>query len=219
MKTDENRVLGAKPLGEGGVVKTSGLNPGGRLSPLKILFLIFAVVINCLGGIFIPQTAIPLYMDSILTIAVTACCGLWGGILCAVLSNGIMYLFDYTMLPFVICHILTAACSTLVFRKVKVPENLETEFLTIEAFLWAGLWAALANAVSGNILVDILFSSQSDRMNTATPVQGLYIATKSLFFATYLSGLLTNIVDKLISAVISFWAYKFFSCNSMHKFV
>ena len=84
MKTDENRVLGAKPLGEGGVVKTSGLNPGGRLSPLKILFLIFAVVINCLGGIFIPQTAIPLYMDSVLTIAVTACCGLWGGILCVI---------------------------------------------------------------------------------------------------------------------------------------
>lgn len=176
----------------------------------KILFLVFAVVINCLGGIFIPQTAIPLYMDSILTIAVTACCGLWGGILSAVLSNGIMYLFDYTMLPFVICHILTAVCAALVFRKGKVLELNETVHLKIEAFLWAGLWAALANAVSGNILVDILFSSQSERMNTATPVQGLYIATKSLFFATYLSGLLTNIVDKLISAVISFWAYKVF---------
>ena len=177
----------------------------------KILFLIFATAVNCLGGIFIPQTAIPLYMDSILTIAVTACCGLWGGILCAVLSNGIMYLFDHTMLPFVICHISTAVCAALVFRKVKVPENPETGSLTIEAFLWAGLWAAIANAVSGNILVDILLSSQSERMNTATPVQGLYIATKSLFFATYLSGILTNLADKLISAVISFFVYKAFS--------
>jgi len=30
-------VLGAAPLGEGGVVKTAGLNPGGRLSPSLLI--------------------------------------------------------------------------------------------------------------------------------------------------------------------------------------
>lgn len=174
--------------------------------PFALAALTVSVCINCLGGIYIPKTAVPLYMDSSLTFAVTAWCGLGYGIACAVLSNGIMYLFDATMIPFVSCHILTAFFAWLIFRRHQ--RLFPGEKLTLEAFLWAGLWSALANAVLGNILVDLLFSSQSDRMNTATPVQGLYIATGSLMFATYLSGILTNLADKLISAAISFFVYR-----------
>ena len=85
----------------------------------NILFVIstlaVAVLVNCLGSVLATKITFPLYLDSILTISVTALCGLVPGLLCAVLSNGILYFFDYTMLPFMSCHIITSLLAWLVF--------------------------------------------------------------------------------------------------------
>ena len=90
--------------------------PSQRLKPSQLVFhfCVFAVALlaNCAGCILVSDLMIPLYLDSILTIMVTATSGLGAGLMCAVLSNGILTIFDYTMLPFVSCHILTAFLSS-----------------------------------------------------------------------------------------------------------
>ena len=187
----------------------------------RITLLILSVGINCLGSFIARNISLPLYLDSVLTIGVTAISGLWWGIVCAVLSNVTLYLFDYSMLPFTLCHILTAVCAWLTFR-----HNIKTQAIkgqqsgsrgfSMECFLWAGFWCGLSNALSGNLISDFLFSvdfipilrQQIGVDNIDNAVRAIYIATGNLRVAIYLGGLITNLVDKFISATVSFLLYK-----------
>ena len=175
--------------------------------------LAIAVLVNCIGSVIATKITFPLYLDSILTIGVTAVCGLMPGLLCAVLSNGILYFFDYTMLPFMSCHIVTSLLAWLVFvqadnknRRRPLFER-ETSY-EIDAFLWAGVFSALSNAVLGNIIADILFGARVNRQNAECTVQGIFIVTRNLFYSTYLAGFIENITDKMLSAVCSYGMYE-----------
>ena len=180
------------------------------------LCIIIAVIANFFGSVLARNITLPLYLDSVLTLAVTALCGLWAGIACAVLSNGALWIFYNTSLPFTLCHILTAVCAYIVFRKFRSPNstslfsapfrNDAAEF-SIDAFLWAGLWSAITNAISGNVLVSLLFASATSP-NVDSSVQGIFIVVPNLTFATYYAGVLTNLTDKIVSAVVSYGAYK-----------
>ena len=140
-----------------------------------------------------------------MTFAETALCGLWGGISCAVLSNLALFLLGYTSFPFVLCHTFTAAFAHITLRRYK-KRNEKTPY-TIEIFLWAGVWSAVSNAVSGNIISSILYNSAATPQITYA-IQGIYIATGNLTFAKYMAGTLTNLADKIINAVVSFAGYK-----------
>ena len=93
--------------------------PSQRIKPLQLVFhfCVFAVapLAKCAGCILVSDLMIPLYLDSILTIMVTATSGVGAGLMCAVLSNGILTIFDYTMLPFMSCHMLTSFLAWGVF--------------------------------------------------------------------------------------------------------
>ena len=112
------------------------------------LCIIIAVIANFFGSVFARNITLPFYLDSVLTLAVTALCG-----------------------------------------------------------LWAGLWSAITNAISGNVLVSILFASATSP-NVDSSVQGIFIVVPNLTFATYYAGVLTNLTDKIVSAVVSCGAYK-----------
>ena len=183
----------------------------------NIIFMIctlaIAVLINCIGSVIATKITFPLYLDSILTIGVTALCGLMPGLLCAVLSNGILYFFDYTMLPFMSCHIVTALLAWLVFvhadkKNKKRPLFDQVQAYEIDAFLWAGVFVALSNAVLGNVIADLLFGARVNRQNAECTVQGIYIVTRNLFYSTYLAGFIENITDKMLSAVCSYGMYE-----------
>ena len=178
-----------------------------------ICTLVIAVLVNCIGSVIATKITFPLYLDSILTIGVTALCGLMPGLLCAVLSNGILYFFDYTMLPFMSCHIVTALLAWLVFvhadkKNQKRPLFDQVQAYEIDAFLWAGVFVALSNAVLGNIIADLLFGARVNRQNAECTVQGIYIVTRNLFYSTYLAGFIENITDKMLSAVCSYGMYE-----------
>lgn len=87
--------------------------------------------------------------------------------------------------------------------------NFENKNYLIELFLWAGLWSAISNAILGNLIADSLFGANVNRENTEATIQGIYIVTHNLIFSTYLAGTLTNLVDKMISGVLSYILYIF----------
>lgn len=188
----------------------------------RITLLILSVGVNCLGSFIARNISLPLYLDSVLTIGVTAISGLWWGIVCAVLSNVTLYLFDYSMLPFTLCHVLTAVCAWLTFR-----HNIKTQAIqgrqsgsrgfSMECFLWAGFWCGLSNALSGNLISDLLFSAETGVNNIDNAVKAIYIAIGNLRLATYLGGLITNLADKFISATVSFLLYKLIYNSSSAK--
>ena len=175
--------------------------------------LAVALVVNCFGSVLATKITFPLYLDSVMTIGVTALCGLVPGLLCAALSNGILFLFDYTMLPFMSCHLITALLAWLVFvhddKKNAVRPVLErSQSYEIDPFLWAGVWSALSNAVLGNIIAGLLFGARVNRQNAECTVQGIYVVTRNLLYSTYLAGFIENITDKMLSAVLSYGLYE-----------
>lgn len=168
-----------------------------------VIIVLLCTAANFLGSVCARYFNIPLYLDSVLTIGATSLCGLWAGIVTAVLSNGTLFIIDRNMIPFTLCHIATAVFARLVFsseRKRKVA-------LEIDSFIWAGLLSAVSNAVLGNVISDFVYGSNTVE-NINNCVQALYLALPNITFATYFSGFLTNFADKMISAALSFGAYK-----------
>ena len=172
---------------------------------LAAALVLFAVSVNCAGTVLAGKIAVPLYLDSLLTFAASALGGLWAGIATAILTNLTMYFFDYTMLPFVLCHLLTAVFANSTFRYYR--KKYENRPLNADIFLWAGLWSAVSNGILGNLISDALFSSIANP-KVDIIVQAIFIGTGSLSFATHFFGIITNLVDKMISAALSFFVYR-----------
>ena len=170
------------------------------------LAVILATAANFGGSTLSRSTVIPLYLDSIMTIALTAGFGLVPGIICAVLSNSILYLVDYSMIYFVICHILTAITAWLTFEHFRKFHPAKS--FSILPFIWAGLWSGITNTGIGNIIASLIYPVESSVPQIDNITYGLYIAFQNLNLALTISGFLTNITDKIFSAIISFIVYK-----------
>lgn len=170
-----------------------------------VILTVSAILINYFGSILASIIVFPLYLDSLLTIAVTACCGLVPGLICAVLSNVLLTVFSSASIWFVICHLCTALIawySLLVYRK-----NNPDKSYSIDIFLWIGLFTAIVNGILGNIIVSIVLSSISSRPQVDAVVQGIYVIVHNLSLATHFGGIIENLVDKVLSALISYGVY------------
>lgn len=90
------------------------------------IFTLCSIGINYLGSVLAGLIAFPLYLDSVMTIAVTALCGLIPGLICAVGSNTLLYFFAHTGILFTLSHISTVVVAYLFFKhekKIKTSEQ------------------------------------------------------------------------------------------------
>lgn len=176
------------------------------------LFIIIAaflcIFVNYMGSVLAEVVVFPLYLDSLLTIGIASLCGLIPAIACAVMSNVVLSLFTHCSILFTVCHICTAVFAWLVFyhyRRKSFPQQTSYNF---DFFLWAGFWAAITNAILGNIIADLVFAANTGRPSANTVVQGMYVVIPNLFLVNNIAGLVENFVDKILSALLSFCFYK-----------
>ena len=177
-----------------------------------IVFTVTSISINYLCSYLAGLVAFPLYLDSLLTIAVTALCGLVPGIVCAVASNILLCIFANTGILFTLCHISTAVVAHLVFysERKKVSSLSKTSFsYTTENFMWIGFISAVTNSVLGNTISYFFYSANTSIPQVDNAVQGIYVVTKNLSFAAYFGGTITNLIDKVFSAIVSLFVYRF----------
>ena len=177
-----------------------------------IVFTITGISINYLCSYLAGLIAFPLYLDSLLTIAVTALCGLVPGIVCAVGSNVLLCIFANTGILFTLCHISTAVVAYLVFysEREKAASLSKTSFsYSTENFMWIGFISAVTNSVLGDTISYFFYSANTSIPQVDNAVQGIYVVTKSLKFAAYFGGTVTNLIDKVFSAAVSLFVYRF----------
>lgn len=177
-----------------------------------IVFTITGISINYLCSYLAGLIAFPLYLDSLLTIAVTALCGLVPGIVCAVGSNVLLCIFANTGILFTLCHISTAVVAYLVFysEREKAASLSKTSFsYSTESFMWIGFISAGTNSVLGDTISYFFYSANTSIPQVDNAVQGIYVVTKSLKFAAYFGGTVTNLIDKVFSAAVSLFVYRF----------
>ena len=177
-----------------------------------IVFTITGISINYLCSYLAGLIAFPLYLDSLLTIAVTALCGLVPGIVCAVGSNVLLCIFANTGILFTLCHISTAVVAYLVFyfeRKTATSLSKTSFSYSTESFMWIGFISAVTNSVLGDTISYFFYSANTSIPQVDNAVQGIYVVTKSLKFAAYFGGTVTNLIDKVFSAAVSLFVYRF----------
>ena len=167
-------------------------------SLFSVLVVFLSIVLNFLFSFLARKMMLPLYFDSLFTILATALSGLWGGIICGVLTNVALWFFDKAMLPFVLCQICTAVFTHLAFLRNKEKP------LPIDPFLWAGLWSGISNGILGNTIALILLE-QSE--NISISVQGIFVVMHNLQVAFFFNGILTNFVDKALCASLCYLLY------------
>lgn len=169
------------------------------------LFTAVSIAINYSGSVLAGLIAFPLYLDSIMTIAVTAICGLIPGLVCAIASNVLLYFFANTGILFTLSHISTVLVAYFVFKR---EDKLQHKIYTSSSFMWAGFLAAITNSILGDTISALFYRANTSIPQVDNAVQGIYVVIRNLTVAAYIGGTLTNLVDKIISATISYAVYR-----------
>ena len=128
-----------------------------------VLFTALSIGINYLGSFLAGLIAFPLYLDSVMTIAVTALCGLVPGLICAFCSNLLLSIFAHTGIFFSACHLSTALIAWMVFRTERKNHPNE-KLLSADSFMWAGFLAAISNSIIGDTISTFVYGA-----NTSIP--------------------------------------------------
>lgn len=174
---------------------------------LYIFLTVFGAFINCMGSLFAGNISFPLYLDSIMTISIVAILGLIPGIICAALTNIALQIFNNVNIFFMSCHLCTVFLSYFIFNYYKKNHSSKTDKIPITYFMYAGIASAISNAILGSILSVILFGGNTPNPQVNNCVQGIYFVLGNIDVATYIGGSVTNLVDKTISAITSYFIY------------
>ena len=172
-----------------------------------VLFTAISIGINYLGSFLAGLIAFPLYLDSVMTIAVTALCGLVPGLICAFCSNLLLSIFAHTGIFFSACHLSTALIAWLVFRTERKNHPNE-KLLSADSFMWAGFLGAISNSIIGDTISTFVYGANTSIPQVDNAVQGIYVVIRSLPVAAYIGGTITNFVDKLLSATVCLFIYR-----------
>ena len=172
-----------------------------------VLFTAISIGINYLGSFLAGLIAFPLYLDSVMTIAVTALCGLVPSLICAFGSNLLLFIFAHTGIFFSACHLSTALIAWMVFahERKKYPNE---KLLSADSFMWAGFLAAISNSIIGDTISTFVYGANTSIPQVDNAVQGIYVVIRSLPVAAYIGGTITNFVDKLVCAMICLFIYR-----------
>jgi len=172
-------------------------------APIIVLFAVFGgSLLNLALFYFVEVMQLPVFLDSIFTIMVTAVFGIWPGIVVGFLTNAGMEVLDAfsgTKIPFAAVNILTAILTALLVRK--------GFFDSIPGILVSVMIIALANALAGAFIVTLVFGGTTDE-SVDQIVRAITVTGKSLFTSAFLGRILINVVDKGLSLLIVYPVYK-----------
>lgn len=172
---------------------------------LITVITLFAIGVNYCGSLIAETIVFPLYLDSILSIGVVALCGYIPGLLCALGSNILLSIFTQSTFLFSICHVMTVTFAAIMFM---LFSNTNEKKYNFDSFLWAGLFSAVSNGITGNLIAQLVFAGNTGRPSANVVVQGIYCAIPNLSFANNFGGVIENIADKTLSAVLSYVFYR-----------
>lgn len=152
--------------------------------------------INALFGTVVHLLQLPLYLDSIFTVIVTLHLGLIPGAITAVVTNTILAATDQVLFPLVCCNLLTALVTWIFVR-----QNWTT---STGGYVWLGIVLAFVNGIVGSLITYLIFSGVTAVHGIDRLVMGLVVTGQSVLTAVFWAGMITNLLDKLLSALIAF---------------
>ena len=201
----------------------------------SFIFCIAGALLNMIVfRVFISMMGLPLYLDTIFTIAVTLMCGpLWGGLTGALTNIISITVFGWEWYLFALCNIATALITWLFVRLF--PRELDLRInaavyqtgssrlsAVMDRFIVLTLLSfALCLAMSilgGCISVFIGFFKASAESTNPAAVPTMFHRNIPILLNEILSRIPINIIDRFISAFAAFGVALGLRC-SMQKFI
>lgn len=139
---------------------------------------------------------VPLYFDSIATILVALHLGLFPAVVTAVVTHLLLGYTGLVLFPFVCCSLMTAFIAAGFRYKGWIG--------TPAGYLWLGVSLALANGVFGSVLSFALFEGVTMVHAIDRLVMGLLMTGRSILTSIFWAGMVTNLMDKLLSVLLVF---------------
>lgn len=156
----------------------------------NISFIIVSILLNSLFGLVTNKMGLPFYFDSVFTIVAIFTIGLAPGLLIAILTNLLLSILNIVPFPFVACHISTAIITFFMSKNKK---------LTLTTAIWIGTIIAFSNGVIGSYIALFVFNGITKYHGIDKIVMGLIITGQNLTTSVFWAGMLTNLIDKLLS--------------------
>jgi len=167
-----------------------------------ILAVLTAVLLNGLFSYLNDYFLLPIFLDSLFTIMTAALFGLWPALIVGALSNFFIELvngFPGIYAPFAIINIMTALVTSLFVLK--------KHFNSPSDIFWLIIILSIVNSLAGAIIVTFVFGGFTN-LSMDNIVRGIMVAGQSIFSSAFIVRLVVNIVDKGISAIVTYIVYK-----------
>ena len=168
----------------------------GTTRTVKILALaMLCAALNLAAAVPAARFYLPLYLDSLFTITVTLWLGPAAGLITATLTNIGLHLLGRTFIAFVLCHYLTVVL-TEVYRRRDLPEG-------PGPYVLLGFVLGIGNGLLGSLISFIVFGGITGLHAVDDVTMALILGGQNLMGAVFSAGMLTNLVDKVVSAIVA----------------
>lgn len=164
-----------------------------KLSVFKECVIALGIVINVLGAFIAMTLRLPVYLDSVGTICISAFFGPIPGMICGVLGSLLSgALFDVYSFYYAPVQLLTGLCAGLLFR---------TRWLSGRRLPLGTLGVALPTAISSAVITAFVFGGLTSS-GSSYIVQLLTKLGAPLTFSCFIVQILTDYADELIGVCI-----------------
>jgi energy-coupling factor transport system substrate-specific component len=171
--------------------------------PAAVAIVPVGAFLNGVLNLFNEAMTLPLFLDSVFTIAVAALFGLVPGLATGLATNLVLELFrgfPGTHWPFAIVNMLTALVVAIMAKR--------GGFDTLRGAIGVLFALTLVNAVAGTVVVSFVFGGISNETIDYV-VRAIALSGRSLFSSAFIARLLINFVDKGVAVIATFalWAF------------
>ena len=165
------------------------------------LVVIISVVLNGLVNITGDKLGIPLFLDSIFTVATAALFGIIPGILTGLFTNlfqEVLRGFPLYLYPFAVVNMATGLLVGLLIKR--------GYFKTFSGVFLIIIYTAIVNAFLGALIVTIVFGGITNE-EVDYIVKVILMTGQSVFSSAFIARIFINLVDKGIAVLIAYFIY------------
>lgn len=163
---------------------------------MALLLIPVGIAINIIGGQLAVVLKVPVYLDAIGTILVAILAGPWVGALTGLLSNSVNAVFDPVFLPYALVSIAVGLSTGFLSRA--------RYFSSIPKIIVSTIVISLSASIVAAPITAFMFGGVTG--SGSTLITGVLLASgKDLLQSVFTTQIITDIADKLISILISYF--------------
>jgi energy-coupling factor transport system substrate-specific component len=176
---------------------------------ITVLIIPVAIAINFVGAQLVSMLRIPIYLDCIGTVLIGIIAGPWVGLFTGFLSISVNSIADPTAFPYSVVGAVVGCAAGIL--------SMKGMFSNVWKTLISGIILALCATMSAAPITLFVFGGSSGQASSIVTL-GFLASGLELVKAVFSAELITDLIDKILSAFLCFFIIKSISSRYLSKF-